>query len=265
MSWLTIRVVWFVVVWSFWLFVTLMTFHGVRAFSGFMSLATDYHSAKERTELEVIGRLKSLNKSLCGKLGGQVVELSRRYIYMWADFEGKSWLEPGAIHNKTGCDANLIHLPLMASWPGFRPSTTDPHSFKEGEWFRFTFRPDDGPHLNMQYLMDRYYENTREAGLDIQVNEHPLGLKVSQLKSFGSQIDSVYWWDGSGTVEFVVVCKSWPNFPSECQAKYVVVELGVSVTLDLRLTQLHDWLSLWQRSKRHLAVHIKTQGVNDEI
>ncbi|WP_249676524.1 hypothetical protein [Pseudomonas abieticivorans] len=219
MGWLTIRVVWFVVVWSFWLFVNLMTFHGVRAFSGFMSLVTDYHSAKERAELEVIGRLKPLSKSLCGKLSGQVIELSRSYIHMWADFEGKSWLEPGAIHNKTGCDANLIHLPLMASWPGFRPSTTDPHSFKEGEWFRFTFDPYEGSYVNMQYLMDSYYEKTREANLPINVSQHPLGLSFSRLKLFSSDVDSVYWWGEDGAIEWVVACKSWPDFPTKCQAK----------------------------------------------
>ncbi|WP_249676523.1 hypothetical protein [Pseudomonas abieticivorans] len=264
MGWLTIRVVWFVVVWSFWLFVTLMTFHGVRAFSGFMSLATDYHSAKERAELEVIGRLKPLSKSLCGKLSGHVVELSRQYIDMWADFEGKSWLEPGAINNKTGCNANLVNLPLMVSWPGFRPSTTDPHSFKEWEVFEFSFRPYSGPHLNMQYRIDSYYEKTREAGLAVNVTQHPLGLMYSRLKLFSSEMDSVYWWEEGGAVEWVVACKSLMYLPAKCQAQYIVVELGVFVTLYFPLTQLHDWLSHWQRSKRYLAVHIKTQGVNDE-
>ena len=56
----------------------------------------------------------------CGVISGTVLEVSRKYIMFWPEYEGKSSWEKGFIFNKKGCDANLRALDLTVSWPGFQ-------------------------------------------------------------------------------------------------------------------------------------------------
>ena len=55
----------------------------------------------------------------CGMISGTVIEVPRKYIMFWPEYEGKSSWDKDSVFNKKGCDANLVSLGLTVSLPGF--------------------------------------------------------------------------------------------------------------------------------------------------
>lgn len=81
-------------------------------------LMNGYYSSKE--DAERYKHYQSQNPDVvCGMISGTVLEVPRKYIMLWPEYEGKSSWDKDSVFNKKGCDANLVSLGLTVSLPGF--------------------------------------------------------------------------------------------------------------------------------------------------
>lgn len=58
---------------------------------------------------------------VCGQFNGNIMEVSNKYVFPFAEYEGYSSFDPRFIENKKGCDANFRFLPMRMSWPEMKP------------------------------------------------------------------------------------------------------------------------------------------------
>jgi hypothetical protein len=124
---------------------------------------------------------------VCGKLNGHVIEVSRDYFAFWPEYEGKSSWEKGFIHNKKGCDANLVSVPMVMTWPGMLPANHTTYFVQalEFEGLSLKLVPLGRPSEDMRYLLESYLEGTpRERKENVVFDEGVDLLYVDGMTGF---------------------------------------------------------------------------------
>lgn len=185
---------------------------------------------------------------VCGQISGYVLRFSRKYVFRWPEYEGLSSWEPGFHKNKSGCDANLRALKLIASWPEMKP---DVNSYGSAG-FKYDFQglsiyivPASNAVTDMQRLLMLTLEGlTPEQRRSIKYID---SLGLYHVRGFGpmsrKDIADLYWSEKDGEVIHVAYCPWLPiqKRLGECSFRFFVPELGAFVEVEFQVEKLGRW------------------------
>ncbi|UNK24726.1 hypothetical protein MNQ97_07050 [Yersinia intermedia] len=231
--------------------------------------------------LLIISPLTSAENSpgfVCGKFNGHVMEVPKKYIIYWAEYEGKSSWTPGFTKNKKGCDANFTSLPMIASWPDMQPGDKSKW-YKQGleyEGLRMRVEPyrrsdTDVAFMRDAYLRFRKYENKTFDPV-VYINELGLFFVKATRKLFRAEpqdrnspywfdktINGYYWSEVEGKVPVVFDCMWLPLEKRYyiCEARFVMPEIGSLVSVVFTIEKLPQWQAIISNTQQFLLSHIK--------
>jgi hypothetical protein len=188
---------------------------------------------------------------VCGKISGTVIEVPRREVLFWPEYEGKSSWEKGFTENKKGCDANFSSVSMPLTWPELRSVSTDEYTkipYGEFQGVVLTLESASFVDGNLEEMIDalldepasalEHSENYREgAGLYFQErdNEYMPGV-----------INGYYWLRQSGQVPLVFSCQRQKTGKalSSCTAYFVIKHTGVFAKAQLSPDKIKEWSTI---------------------
>ncbi|WP_338487528.1 hypothetical protein VRB78_16015 [Pseudomonas trivialis] len=186
-------------------------------------------------------------RSVCGRLSGNTFVVPRHYVVFWPEYEGASVWDKNRVHNERGCEAPLVSLPLVMTWPQLQPANQSEY-FRDGLKF-------DGLEVVIAPAPDENFDlrtrlNALLAAAQSQNSERPTYLEASGLylierkdQTFPDVINGYYWKEKDGEVDTVFEClgnKGRYGYYN-CQATFVLRELKVLVTVGFTSEKLKDW------------------------
>ena len=215
---------------------------------------------------------------VCGKFNGHVMEVPKKYIIYWAEYEGKSSWTPGFTKNKKGCDANFTSLPMIASWPDMQPGDKSKW-YKQGlrfEGLAISVEPYRRSDTDVAFMRDAYlrlrkYENKTfdpvvyidKLGLFFVKATRKLFRAEPQDRNspywFDKTINGYYWAEVNGQVPVVFDCQWLPLEKRYyiCEARFVMPEIGSLVEVIFTVEKLPQWRTIVSSTQQFLLSHIK--------
>ncbi|MDZ5436300.1 hypothetical protein T3H00_26995 [Pseudomonas fluorescens] len=199
----------------------------------------------------------------CGKLNGHVIEVPRKYIAFWPEYEGKSSWEKGFIHNKKGCDANLTSLPMVMTWPGMMPAN---HTIYFVQALRFeglsvTLQPLRRPNSDMRYLLEFFLSKTPEHWKENVRLDTDLGLFYVNGKDriFSDGMNRYYWLNSGDEVPIVFECLWLPREHRlyTCEGRYVLKDIDTLVRISFTPEKITEWRSILNSVNLFVASKVK--------
>lgn len=200
---------------------------------------------------------------VCGKLNGHVIEVSRKYIVFWPEYEGKSSWEKGFIHNKEGCDANLVSLPMIMTWPGMTPANHTTYFLQnpEFEGLGIHLEPLTRPNGDLRYRLERYLEKTssEDAKRVSFLSELGLYFVRGNDRTFTQNLNGYYWYEEGGEVPIVFECLwSGPEYRYYvCEGAFVSVEAESLVEITFTPEKLQEWKEIVVATKNFILSGLK--------
>ncbi|WP_143501912.1 hypothetical protein [Pseudomonas sp. Irchel 3E13] len=165
----------------------------------------------------------------CGKISGYVLRYPKAYVKYWPEYEGKSSWEPGFIHNKKGCGANLRSLTMMMSWPEMKPVSLIVGGSSDFKGLTVTIVPVLPIFKGMSRVSEvalRFLtpdqRNSAEYRDDLGLH-HVRGYNNTSRNSYSD----FYWGGQDGQIEYVISCR-WllmQQRNSTCEARFMISEL----------------------------------------
>jgi hypothetical protein len=215
---------------------------------------------------------------VCGKFNGHVMEVPKKYIIYWAEYEGKSSWTPGFTKNKKGCDANFTSLPMIASWPDMQPGDKSKW-YKQGleyEGLRMRVEPYRRSDTDVAFMRDAYlrlrkYENKTFDPV-VYINELGLFFVKATRKLFRAEpqdrnspywfdktINGYYWSEVEGKVPVVFDCMWLPLEKRYyiCEALFVMPKIGSLIEVSFTAEKLPQWQAIISNTQQFLLSHIK--------
>ena len=185
---------------------------------------------------------------VCGQISGYMVRYPKLYLKYWAEYEGKSSFEPGFIHNKKGCWANLNSLTLVASWPEMAPLGMDHGVLVYNSNFTgilMTIRPLLPIFKGMRRVLETKLEDlTAQQRTTVRyLNEMGLYHVRGNGPVFEDTYSEFYWSERGGQVEHVIYCP-WLDIQkeySDCMATFLVPELGGYMEVEFAFEKMAYW------------------------
>lgn len=165
----------------------------------------------------------------CGKISGYVLRYPKAYVKYWPEYEGKSSWEPGFIHNKKGCGANLRSLTMMMSWPEMKPVSLIVGGSSDFKGLTVTIVPvlpifkgmSRVSEVSLRFLTPDQ-RNSAEYRDDLGLH-HVRGYNNTSRNSYSD----FYWGGQDGQIEYVISCR-WllmQQRNSTCEARFMIPEL----------------------------------------
>lgn len=199
----------------------------------------------------------------CGKLNGHVIEVSREYIAFWPEYEGKSSWEKGFIHNKKGCDANLVSLSMVMTWPGMMPANHTTYFVQalEFEGLDITLEPLRRSDKNLRYLLDFFLRETPSQWKEYVRFDEGLDLLYvdGNDRVFTDNLNRYYWLESNGEVSIVFECL-WlarENRLYTCKGTYVLQEVDTLVDFSFTPEKMKKWKEVVSAIRKFVLSKIK--------
>lgn len=184
---------------------------------------------------------------VCGKLNGHVIKVSRKYSAFWPEYEGKSSWENGFIHNKKGCDASLVSLQMVMTWPEMMPANHTTYFVQalEFEGLGVKLEPLRRPNNDMRYALDFFLWRTPAQWKEHVRFDEDLGLLYvdGNDRVFTESLNRYYWLESGGEISIVFECL-WlarENRLYTCEGRYVLEEIGALVSVDFTPEKMKAW------------------------
>lgn len=186
-------------------------------------------------------------KPICGRLSGKTIVVPRSYVIFWPEYEGASAWDKQRIHNKRGCDAQLVSLPLVMTWPQLQPANQFDY-FRDGLRFdglEVTVAPAPVEHFDLRTRLDALLAYTPEEKIEVPAYVEGSGLYWLERKdrTFPDVVNGYYWKEQGGKVEAVFEClgnKGGQGY-YHCQAEFMLKELSARVTVGFSSEKFKDW------------------------
>lgn len=199
----------------------------------------------------------------CGKLNGHVIEVPRKYIAFWPEYEGKSSWEKGFIHNKKGCDANLTSLPMVMTWPGMMPASHTIYFSQalEFEGLGVNLEPLRRNSKDMRYALEHFLWKTPAHWKEqVQFNEE-LGLFYvdGNDRVFANTLNRFYWLENGNEIEIVFECR-WlarENRFYRCEGRLVIEEASALASIHFTPEKMAQWKTIISAVKTFAISNIK--------
>ncbi|CNI81202.1 Uncharacterised protein [Yersinia pekkanenii] len=204
------------------------------------------------------------------------MEVPKKYIIYWAEYEGKSSWTPGFTKNKKGCDANFTSLPMIASWPDMQPGDKSKW-YKQGlryEGLRMRVEPFKRTDTDITFKRDFFLRKQNDRTFDPVIYIDKLGLffvkatrKLFRAEPqdrnspywFDKTINGYYWSEVEGKVQVVFDCQWLPLEKRYyiCEAIFVMAEIGSLVRVSFTVEKLPQWRAIVNSTQQFLLSHIK--------
>ncbi|MDG9883327.1 hypothetical protein CSV86_000445 [Pseudomonas putida CSV86] len=192
---------------------------------------------------------------VCGQISGYVLRFSWEYVLYWPEYEGLSSWEPGFHKNKSGCDANLNALKLIASWPEMKPGVSTYRSTGftyDFEGVSILVKPSSRAVTDMQRLLKLTLEGlTPEQRRGVEyINE----LGLFHVRGFGPMsregVSDFYWSEQDGQIKHVAYCPWLPiqKRTAECNFRFFISELGAFSEIEFQFEKLEHWQEIVRAS-----------------
>jgi len=203
---------------------------------------------------------------VCGKLSGTVIEVPRKYILLWPEYEGKSSWEKGFTKNKKGCDANLTSITMTMSWPELLPLSLAEFSAQRRSDFNgivLSLKPTRVKNEDMAYALEGL------LGVSISKVERPENyIKELDLYSFEterkSSLDSIkkyMWHRDENIVSFYFICgrQSTEKKYADCSGNFKISEIGALAEITVSGDKTKDWRQIVASMREFALSKIKSE------
>lgn len=179
----------------------------------------------------------------CGKLSGTVFEISRAYMFFWPEYEGKSSWEKGFIHNKKGCDANLVTLDFQLLWPSMEPAYT--MEIRPG-FINVSLHPGPTRERGAASMIDYIIRQRKVADNQRGQFDEKLGLFYelhgTDSGAIGNGRVALYWTDATAAEQVIIECDFiFKDKPYMCNQKWVRDGIGSIVNIYYPPEMIGEW------------------------
>ncbi|MDE1164126.1 MAG: hypothetical protein PW845_01795 [Pseudomonas sp.] len=248
--------------WLVCLLMLLIAFHGTEVMDLIAKWYFGRYTPQERVELERQGKLRPIPTTVCGRLGGHVFEVDLNYMQSWVEYEGKRAWEKDFGDNKTGCDANVVSLPLVMSWPGLQPEGEGAYlSHVTDDRLSVVLEPYYKAGQDLSYLRDLYQGPKASHVRGKVAFDSTLGLHTVAIANllFKKETDALYWSEDQGQVNFVMRClgSTWEGPYFLCEAFYVIEHLETFVRLKFLPSNVSAWQAIKRQSEAFVYANLK--------
>ncbi|WP_154401743.1 hypothetical protein [Pseudomonas farris] len=184
---------------------------------------------------------------ICGRLSGKTIVVPRNYVVFWAEYEGASVWDKNSIHNKKGCDAELVSLPLVMTWPQLQPAKQSEY-FRDGLKFdglEVVMAPIKVKAFALRTRLDALLGYAQGENIEAPTYVEDPGLYFVERKdrTFPDVLNGYYWKEEGGKVKAVFEClgnKGGQGYYN-CRGEFVLNELDVLVKVGFTPEKLNDW------------------------
>lgn len=220
-------------------------------------LMSGYYSSKEDAE-----RYKYYPPQnpdvVCGMISGRVLEVPRKYIMLWPEYEGKSSWDKDSFLNKKGCDANLVSLGLTVSLPDFNVVSASDYFMGQSlsPVLDIAITPLVGQEGFMRSRLDAHTGVLKGEILEQEGGRYDevLGLFFVERRDpvFKDLINHYYWLRKNDEILIVFECyrtRVSTDFYS-CDGSFLLGEIGAFVKIKFPFGELERWQELvWGTEK----------------
>ena len=228
-------------------------------------LMSGYYSSKEDAE-----RYKHYQPQnpdvVCGMISGTVLEIPRKYLMLWPEYEGKSSWEKDFIFNKKGCDASLRALDLTVSWPGFQIVKSEDFFARRDEISILDITV--VPLVKREGFMERRLKffalvSQNGAALSTEDKNYEVELNLFSVErrdhAFTDLTNRYYWSEVNGELAVVFECHRARinNKLKDCKGYFLIDEFEAFVKVGFSFEELKYWREIVYRTKNFILSKVK--------
>lgn len=200
---------------------------------------------------------------VCGILSATTIELPRKYVVFWPEYEGKSSWEKGFASNKKGCGAKLVSLYISTSWPDFQPlSVLEAAAW--GEKFpglEITMTPIDRETDDMRFFLDGFLESEAHFENNYKSKQYDESLGLFFVDSNDSVIPEVmnryYWSEVDAAIPIVFECKRTRKGSIYiCYGYFVLKEFDYFIELRFSPEKLLAWREVIKKTIYFIVLNV---------
>lgn len=229
-------------------------------------LLSGHNTSKE--DAERYKHYQSQNPDVaCGMISGTVLEVPRKYIMFWPEYEGKSSWDKDSVFNKKGCDANLISLGLTVSLPDFNVVRASDYFMSQSSLPVLDIAIT--PLVQQEYFMRSRLNaltgirkgETLEGGLISYDEALELFFVERSDAVFTDLMNRYYWLESNDEVWVVFECFR-TRVSTElysCDGFFLLEELSASVKIKFPFVELERWKELVGGAKKFILSKVKTK------
>ncbi|MBP6120980.1 hypothetical protein HBM99_14350 [Providencia heimbachae] len=203
---------------------------------------------------------------VCGQFNGNIMEVSNKYVFPFAEYEGYSSFDPRFIENKKGCDANFRFLPMRMSWPEMKPVSG---ISDDDKMIEVNVEPFNGNPKN--YLRDKKYVYEEmgsfkrkrdlfyDEDLELYFNEGTMDFGYEYKNKLYIRKYGYYWYEYNDEVAVFIEC-SWRQLDESyrrCELLSLIPEFGFKVKIRFEFEEIANWELILEKVRLFLLKHIK--------
>ncbi|MGE7956144.1 hypothetical protein ACQKQA_06000 [Pseudomonas sp. NPDC089530] len=184
---------------------------------------------------------------ICGRLSGKTLVVPRNYVVFWAEYEGASTWDKNRAQNKKGCDAELVSLPLVMTWPQLQPAKQSEY-FRDGLKFdglEVVLAPTGAEAFDLRTRLDALLGYGQGESIAPPAYAEELGLYfvTRQDKTFPDVLNAYYWKEQGGQVQAIFECLGNRGGSGyyNCREEFVLNELEALLKVGFTPEKLKDW------------------------
>ena len=204
----------------------------------------------------------------CGMISGTVLEVSRKYIMFWPEYEGKSSWDKDFIFNKKGCDANLRTLDLTVSWPGFQIVKSEDYFARRDEISILEITV--APLVKREDFMGRklkFYALARQGGGVLSAEDKNYEVELNLFSAERSDhiytdiMNRYYWSEVNGEVVVLFECyrARKNNQLKDCKGYFLLDEFEAFVRVRFSFEELKHWQEIVEQTKHFILSKVKNK------
>lgn len=181
---------------------------------------------------------------ICGLVGGQTLVLSKKYLFLWAIYDGETVEQSLDTSVVRGCNRKITALPMAMTWPGmqphlggFYPAATD---IQDG--IRMIIRPESSGSMQVFNTVLEHLGDNALTKMEQGRTVSP-GLKLAAGTTADGGLIKVYWTDFNKTRPAIFLCR-WKSTGYQfylCEGRFVLEPEGVRVDLIMSPEKIVDW------------------------
>lgn len=203
----------------------------------------------------------------CGMISGTVIEVPRKYIMFWPEYEGKSSWDKDFIFNKKGCDANLRALDLTVSWPGFQIVKSEDYFARQDEIsiLEITVAPLVKRDTFMRRMLKFYALASVEGVADLSAEDKSYDVELDLYSAERSDhvypdlMNRYYWSEVNGEVAVLFECyrARKNNQLKDCKGYFLLEEFEAYVEVGFSFNEMTHWQGIVEHTKRFILSKVK--------
>lgn len=198
---------------------------------------------------------------VCGTLSNTTIEIPRKYVVFWPEYEGKSSWEKGFTSNIKGCDAKLLSLYMSVSWPDFQPLSINKNLVNNSKFsgLEITISPVIRKTDNMQFFLDNLLKPGKTTSDSYHYKYYDESLGLFYIDSNDAIVPEVmnryYWADNNGSVSVVFECYRTRQSTDiySCAGYFLMRDFDYLVKLRFPSGELSHWREIVEKTSAFIS------------